>query len=112
MIEFANVARPRMLVKSLDGGGVEAGKFFAVALRVTVKKMVRKEVDVLAAVTQRRDMDLDGIPAKEGVFTEPAGSGLRVHVGHRSRQHSHISAPACGPAHTLENPPFHNAQNV
>src|SRR5260370_7409496 len=72
MIEFANVARPRMLVKSLDGGGVEAGKFFAVALRVTVEKMVRKEVDVLAAVTQRRGVELHGIQPKQPGLPETA----------------------------------------
>src|SRR6267378_2866160 len=110
MIEFANVARPRMLVKSLDGGGVESGKFFAVTLRVTVEKMVRKEVDVLAAVTQRRDVDLDGIQAKEKVLSEPAGSGLRVHVGVGSREHPHIDAPSGGRADALEIPCFQNAQ--
>src|SRR5258706_12360511 len=100
MIEFANVARPRMLMKSLDGGGVEAGKFFAVALRVTVKKMVRKEVDVLAAVTQRRDVGLDGIQAEGGGLAETAGGGLRVHVGVGNREHSPHDPPSGGRAAT------------
>src|SRR6202158_105827 len=96
MIEFANVARPRMLMKSLDGGGVEAGKLFAVALRVTVEKVVRKEVDVLAAVTQRRGGELDGIQSKQQVLTEPAGSGLRIHVGIGSGEDSHVEPPGGG----------------
>ena len=50
MIEFANIARPGMLMKSLDGGGVEAGNVLAIALRVTVEKMVCQEIDVLTAI--------------------------------------------------------------
>src|SRR5258708_38740604 len=105
MIEFANVARPRMLVKSLDGGGVEAGKFFAVALRVTVKKMVRKEVDVLAAVTQRRGGGLGGIQGKKEGLTGPAGSGLPRHVRSSCREPPPLSPPGGGPAGTARTPP-------
>src|SRR5437899_2224529 len=64
MIQFANVARPCMLMKSLDSGRVEPGNIFAVALRVAVEEMVRQEVDVLAAVSQRRNVNLDGIQPK------------------------------------------------
>ena len=57
VIEFANVSRPRMLVKRLDGGSVEARNIFAIALRVAVEKMVRQQIDVLAAVTQRQECE-------------------------------------------------------
>src|SRR6266480_2308669 len=63
VIELPNIAWPGMFMKSLHGGRVETGNVFAIALRVTVDKMVRKEIDVLAAVSQRRDVDLDGIQA-------------------------------------------------
>src|SRR6202521_4361428 len=102
MIKFANVGRPGMLMKSLDGGCVEAGKVLAVALRVTVEEMVREEIDVLTSVSQRRDVDLDGIQAKEQVLSEPAGSGLGIHVSIGSREHSYVDAPSGGRADTLE----------
>src|SRR5467141_5232564 len=72
--------------------------------------MMRQGIDVFAAVTQWRDVDLDGIQAKEEVLTEPAGSGLRVHVGVGGREHSHIDAPSGGRADALEIPRFQNAQ--
>src|SRR2546421_11636483 len=71
---------------------------------------MRQEIDVLAAVTQRRDVDLDGIQAKEEVLAEPAGSGLGIHVGVRSREYSHVDAPRRGRADTLEISRFQNAQ--
>src|SRR5260370_33811374 len=94
MIEFANVARPGMLMESLAGGCVEAGNPFAVALPVTLERMVRKQIDVLAAVSQRRGVDLDGIQAKEEILTEPARSGLGIHVSIGSREDSHVDAPS------------------
>jgi hypothetical protein len=51
-------------MESLDGRLVEPGNIFAVALRVTVKKMMRQKIDVLTAVPQSRNMDLDGIQPK------------------------------------------------
>src|SRR6267154_4819159 len=61
VIQFADVARPGMLMKSLDRGRVESGNTFAVALRIAVEKMVREEINILAAVAQRRNVNLDGI---------------------------------------------------
>ena len=110
MIEFANIARPGMLMKSLDGGGVEAGNVFAIALRVTVEKMVCQEIDVLTAVSQRRDVDLNGIQAKEEVLTEPTGSGLGIHVGVGSREYPNVDTPGRGRADALEISRFQNAQ--
>src|SRR5260370_31722019 len=110
MIEFANVPRPRMLMKRLNGSGVETRNIFAVTLRVTVEKMVRQEIDVLAAIAQGRDVDLDGIQAKEQVLTEPAGGGLGIHIRVGCREYSHVDAPGGGRSDALEIPGFQNAQ--
>src|SRR5712692_353430 len=106
MIQFADVTWPRMFMHSLEGSRVETGNIFAVALRVPVEKMVRQKIDVFAAVTQGRDVNLDGIQAKEEILPEPAGSSLGIHVGIRSRKHSHADAPRCGRAYTLKVPRF------
>src|SRR5260370_24736142 len=91
-----------MLMHCLDGGCVKAGNIFAVALCITVEKMVRKEIDVFAPVSQRRDVDLDRIQAKQEVLTEPARSCLGIYVGVRSRQHSNAHTPRTGRAHALQ----------
>src|SRR5260370_194345 len=59
MIQFADVARPGMLMQSFDSGGVEPGNILAIALRVAVEEMVREEIDVLAAVSQRAGVGSD-----------------------------------------------------
>src|SRR5258708_39082396 len=70
VVQFADVARPGMFMKRLDSRRVESGNIFTVALRVAVEKMVRKEINILAAVAQRRNVNLDGIQPKEKVLTE------------------------------------------
>src|SRR5260370_2742511 len=93
VIELANISRPRMFMHSLEGSRVETGNIFAVALRVAVEKMVRQKVDVLAAVTQGRDVNLDGIQAKEEILPEPARSRLRIYLPLRRREASPPYAP-------------------
>src|SRR3989475_5384658 len=112
MCQCADCVRPCMLMQSHDSGRIEPGNILAVALRVAVEKMVRQEIDVLPAVSQRRDVDLDSIQAKEQVLTEPAGSSLGIHVSICSREHSHVDAPRGGRAYALEIPRFQNAQEV
>src|ERR1700730_18377831 len=51
VIEFADVARPRMLMESPERGGVEGGNILAITIRIAVKEMVSKKVDVFTAVT-------------------------------------------------------------
>ncbi len=74
--------------------------------------MVRQEVDVLAPVTQRRDMDLDGIQAKQQVLAKSSGGSLRVHIGIRSCKHSHVDAPGRGRSDALKISRFENAQKL
>src|SRR3989441_7205757 len=69
MIQFADGARPCMLMQSPDSGRIEPGNILAVALRVAVEKMVRQEIDVLTAVSQRRDVDFGSIQGKGVVLS-------------------------------------------
>jgi len=57
-------------------------------------------------------VDLDGVQAKQQVLTEPARSGLGIHVRIGSREHSHVDPPGAGRADTLEIPRFQNAQKL
>src|SRR6266446_4396151 len=76
MIQLADVSRPGVFVKSPDRGGVKAGNIFAVAVRIPLQKMVRQKIDVLAAVPQRRNVDLDGVQAKEKVLPKTPRTSL------------------------------------
>src|SRR4029077_4712368 len=102
VIEFADVSRPRMLVKGLDGGRVEGRNVFAIALRVTVEKMVRQQINVLATVTQRRYVNLDRIQSKQQILTKTASSGLGIHVCIGGSKYSYVDAPRSGRAHALK----------
>src|SRR5690242_19897920 len=110
MVQLAHVSGPRMLVEGFERRWIERGNVLAVALRVAVKEMVRKEVDVLAAVPQRRQVNLDGIQPEEKVLTEPAGRrfGVYVRVGRGENAHIHT---ACGRGtDALEIARFQNAE--
>src|SRR5882724_3524999 len=75
-----------------------------------MEKMMRKKIDVLAPVTQRRNVNLYRIQTKKEVLPEPSCGGLGIHIGIGSRQHSHIHAPRRGRSYTLEISRFQNAQ--
>ena len=71
---------------------------------------MRQEIDILAAVTQGREMDFNGIQAKEEILAKSAGGGFGVDVGVGGRENSHIDAPRRGRADALEIPGFQDAQ--
>src|SRR5258708_35988746 len=80
MVQFADVARPGMLLQSLRGRRIETGDALAVALGIVQKEMACKQRDILAPLAQRRKMDLDGIQAEEQVLAETSSCDFRVHV--------------------------------
>src|SRR5207237_2969630 len=83
MIQFAHVSGPRMLVEGFEGRRIKGSDVLAVALRVALKEVVGKEIDVFAPFAKRRQVNLDGIQPEEKVLTKAAGSGLCVDVGER-----------------------------
>src|SRR6267142_4341876 len=65
MIQLADIPRPGVFVKSPDRGRVKTGNILAVPARIALQKVVRQKINVLAAVSQRWNVDLDSIQAKE-----------------------------------------------
>src|ERR1700693_228020 len=102
MIQLAYVSRPGVFVKGPDRGGVKAGNILAVAVRIALQKMVRQKIDVLAAVPQRRNVDLDGIQTKEKVLAKTSRTGLRIDVRVGRREHAHVHAPRRRRSHSLQ----------
>ena len=52
---------------------IEPGQMLAIALRVLVQEVLRQERDVLAAIAERRQVDLDRIEAEQQILAELAG---------------------------------------
>src|SRR5215468_8705288 len=102
MIQFAHVAGPRMFMKGFERRGIESGDVFAIALSVAVKEMVRQEIEVLAAVAQRRQVNLNSIQTEEQVLPKAAGSGFRIDVRISSRQNPHVHAAGGRGANALK----------
>src|ERR1041384_4579121 len=80
VVQFAHIAGPRMFMESFERRGIKPGNVFAVALRIAVEEVVRKEVNIIAAVPQWRKMNLDGIQAEEKVLPNAAGCGFCLDV--------------------------------
>src|SRR5215831_8935439 len=112
MIQFAHVAWPGMFMKSFERRRIESGDVFAIALRVAVKEMVRQEVDVFAAVAQRRQVNLNGIQTEEQVLPKAAGSGFRIDVRIGCRQNPHVYAASGRGANALKISRFQYAQEL
>src|SRR5438445_13120708 len=112
MIQFAHVAGPGMLMKRFERRGIESGDVFAIALRVAVKEMVRQEIDVFAAVAQRRQVNLNGVQTEEQVLAKAAGSGFRIDVRVGCCQNPHVHAASGRGANTLKISGFQDAQQL
>ena len=72
VIELADVAGPGVLEQHLHRAALEPGQPLAIALRVLPQEVLREQRQVLAAIAQRRQPDLDGVQAEQQVLPEPA----------------------------------------
>src|SRR5579872_5762421 len=68
MIELPDVSGPAVLEQRLHRAGLEAGQPFAIALRVLTKEMLREQRQILAAVAEGRQPDLDRVEPEEQVL--------------------------------------------
>src|ERR1043165_4707487 len=72
MVEFADVARPIVFEERLHRAALETGQPFSVALRMLTKEVLREQGQILTAIAQGRQPDLDRVQAEEQILTEPA----------------------------------------
>src|SRR5690606_30944220 len=61
-----------------------------------------EEQDVLAALAQRRQVDVDRVEPIQEICAETAGVDLRLQVGVRRREHAHVDLQRARRAETLE----------
>ena len=112
MIELADVARPAVLEQHLHRAALEAGEPLAVALRVLAEEVLREQRQILAAVAQRRQPDLDRVQAEQQVLPEPAGADLVVQLGVGRRDDPDVDAPRARRSEPLELAGLDDAQQL
>src|SRR5260221_13957210 len=112
MIQLADISRPGVLAKELRGPRVKPGNGFAITLGVTSQEMVSEEKNILAALPERRQMNLDGVQTKKEVLPEAPGGGFGVYVGVGCGQNANVNTAGGRRAHTLDFPRFQHRKKV
>src|SRR5258708_39515829 len=102
MIQLADISRPGVLEKELRGPRVKPGNGFAITLGVTSQEMVSEEKNILAALPERRQMNLDGVQTKKEVLPEAPGGGFGVYVGVGCGQNANVNTAGGWGGESLE----------
>src|SRR5690606_25472876 len=89
---LTDAAGPAVPLEHVERLGREAAEVRAAARRVAVEEVHRQERDVLAAVAQRRELDVDGVEAVVEVLAEVALGDLRLEVLVRRRDDADVHA--------------------
>src|SRR5258706_3535506 len=76
MIELTDVAGPRVIEQRLQRRRLEPGEVLAIALRVLPQEVRGQRRNVLTALAQRRQLDLDRVQPEEQVLPEAARGHL------------------------------------
>src|SRR2546428_1902320 len=102
VVELPNVSRPGMFEQGLSGGRVEPAQAIPVTLRVLAQEVRGKRENVLAALAERRQVNLDGVETKEQVLAKAPGLHFRGKVGVGGGYDPHVRPARLGGAHALE----------
>ena len=92
--QLTYVAVPGPPDKGALGGGRDAGNALADSRGAVAHERGRQQRNVLAAIAQRRNVQLDHAEAIEQVAAEPAGLDLGAQVAVRGGQQVHVDATA------------------
>src|SRR5579863_821360 len=76
VFEFANVARPAMLVEDSLSSSRKASDLFAIGLVVFLEEILNEQGNIIEALGQVRDADLNRAEAIEQVLAKAAGEHL------------------------------------
>src|SRR5262249_45979822 len=76
MIQFANVPGESMLQQTLSRAFIETSNVLTITLCVLTKKAGRQRHDVLASVTQGRQLDLNRIEPENEVLSKTTGGNF------------------------------------
>ena len=83
-----------------------------IAARNSARKCCASNSNILAPLSQRRQMNLDRIQPKQQILPESARRGLRIHIHVRRRDHPYIHAPRTRRSHAFQFSGLQHAQQL
>ena len=110
MIQFAHISRPEVFKHLLHCRRLETEHLLAIALGITLEEVLRQQGNVFATVAQWRQVDLDGVEAKEKVGAESSLGALHFQVCVGRRKYTGIYALGFRRANTLHLAGFEHPQ--
>src|SRR6266404_545370 len=110
MFQFTDISGPCILRHYLKGRSIESSDLAPIPGCVPPQKMNRKSRNILAAITQRRNMNLDGVKPKQQVFAELTGGAGSLQIDVGSGDHANVNLPGAGRSQPLNLPGLENSQ--
>src|SRR6185369_4156930 len=91
---------------------VETGDRFPITFDVLLEKMLRKQLDILAALAQRREVNMNRVEAEKQVLAEFSGAhfGGQIRIRRRDQAHARVISP--GRADAFEFSRLNRAQQL
>ena len=112
VLELADVARPVVVDQQPERALRELADLLADLLRQALDEGVGEQGDVLAALAQGRDADVDHVEPVEQVVAERAGRDRLLEVDPRGRDHPHVDAHLLAAADAEERALLQDAEQV
>src|SRR5262245_14756964 len=112
VIQLAHVTRPGMSEQHAHRLGLEAAEVLAVAPRVALEERCGEQRDVVAALAQRRQDDLDRVEPEQQILAEAPGLDLGAEIGVGRRQQPHRDAARARRSDALELTGLEHAQQL
>ena len=110
VLQLADVARPGVRRERSLGARRKAGHGSSVAGCLPPQKVPGQQGDVFAAVSKRRELQLDGVQPVEQVFAEVTSGHRLAEVGVGGGDDAHIHVPHLRGADPLNLPALEHAQ--
>ena len=102
VLELAHVSRPWVAHQGIHRRGIEARQGLPVAAGVLLQKMGCQQRNVVAAIAQRREDDLDRVQPKQQVLAKTACGDFGIDLRVGGRQDPDVDASRSRRSKTLE----------
>src|SRR5580704_3512965 len=112
MVEFANVAGPGILEHGLHRRWVEGLHRLAIALGVTAQEISSQRWNVLTAIAERGNLNLDCVQTEEKILPEASGRDFLIEVGIGGGDDPHIHAAGLGRSDAFHLTAFEHAEQL
>src|SRR5437016_9265724 len=90
MIQLAHVALPRVIEEQLQGVWIEPADTFPITLSMRRQEMGREQWNVLAALAQPRNVDLNGVETEQQVLPKTSAGHFLFQVSIGGGDHANV----------------------